>query len=111
MQTKLYVGNLTYETTERDLEDLFNQAGSVQQATVITDRESGRSRGFGFVVMNDDAGAKAAIAKFDNQDYQGRNLVVNEARDREERPGGGGGGRPGGNNGGGGKGGRRERRF
>jgi len=101
MNNKLYVGNLSFDTTESDLNQLFSQAGAVRETSLITDRESGRSRGFGFVVMADDAAAEAAINQFNERDYQGRNLTVNIAREREQRPAGGGGG---------GKD-RRERRF
>jgi len=90
---KLYVGNLPFSTTEADLRDLFEKHGSVQSVSVITDRETGRSRGFGFVEMSDDADADAAMKALDGQDMGGRNLKVNEARER--RPGGGGGGRGG----------------
>lgn len=90
MTTKLYVGNLSFDTTEGDLRELFSQAGAVREATLITDRDSGRSRGFGFVVMADDAGAQAAISQMNNRNCQGRNLTVNIAREREERPAGGG---------------------
>jgi len=92
MSTKLYVGNLSFDTTESDLRDLFSQAGAVREATIINDRDSGRSRGFGFVVMADAAGAEAAISQMNNRNCQGRNLTVNVAREREERPAGGGGG-------------------
>ena len=90
MTTKLYVGNLSFDTTEGDLRELFSQAGAVREATLITDRDSGRSRGFGFVVMSDDSGAQAAISQMNNRNCQGRNLTVNVAREREERPTGGG---------------------
>jgi RNA recognition motif-containing protein len=90
MNNKLYVGNLSFDTTESDLQQLFSQAGSVRETSLITDRESGRSRGFGFVVMADDAGAEAAISQFNERDYQGRNLTVNIAREREQRPASGG---------------------
>ncbi len=111
---KLYVGNLTYGVTDSDLEELFSQYGSVQSAQVIQDRETGRSKGFGFVEMSSDAEAQAAIDGLNEQDHNGRNLTVNEARPREDRGGGGGGyggggrGRGGGGGGyGGGGGGRR----
>ena len=90
MTTKLYVGNLSFDTTEGDLRELFGQAGAVRETTLITDRDTGRSRGFGFVVMADDAGAQAAISQMHERDYQGRNLTVNVAREREQRPAGGG---------------------
>jgi hypothetical protein len=107
---KLYVGNLPYSMTDSELEALFADAGGqVQSAKVVMDRETGRSRGFGFVEM-DDADGREAIEKFHGQEFQGRALVVNEARPREERPrsggyGGGGGGRGGYGGGGGGYGG------
>ncbi|MGC2241127.1 MAG: RNA-binding protein [Acidimicrobiia bacterium] len=81
----IYVGNLPFNTTAADLEGLFGRFGSVDSAAIINDRETGRSRGFGFVEMPDDAGAKA-IEELDGSDYNGRNLKVNEARPREERP-------------------------
>lgn len=87
---KLYVGNLPYSMTDSELEGLFAECGQVQSAKVVMDRETGRSRGFGFVEM-DDADGREAIEKFHGQDCQGRSLVVNEARPREERPRGGGG--------------------
>ncbi|MGH8046950.1 MAG: RNA recognition motif domain-containing protein [Chthoniobacterales bacterium] len=89
MNSKLYVGNLTFETTESDLSTLFSQAGAVRETTLITDKMTGRSRGFAFVVMSDEAGANAAIEKFNDKDFGGRNLTVNIAREREERPAGG----------------------
>ncbi len=98
MSTKLYVGNLSFGVTSEDLQEHFAQAGTVESAKVVEDRDTGRSRGFGFVEMSSDEEAQAAIEQFNNQDFDGRNLVVNEARPREE---GGGGGR-GGNRGGGG---------
>ncbi len=107
MSTKLYVGNLSFNTTSQDLETLFAGAGSVQSASVIEDRETGRSRGFGFVEMSTAEEAQAAIASFDGKDVDGRNLKVNEARARDNNGGGGGGrggrgGGYGGNRGGGG---------
>src|SRR5256884_3894319 len=112
MGSKLYVGNLNYETTSSDLEQLFGQHGTVQSAEVIQDRDTGRSKGFGFVQMGSDQEAQAAIAALNGQDHDGRALTVNEAKPREDRPrgggGGGGGGRgggPGGSTGGGGGGG------
>jgi RNA recognition motif-containing protein len=105
MGTKLYVGNLSFRTTSDELRDLFSQAGEVESASVIEDRETGRSRGFGFVEMATSDGAAAAIEQFNGKDLGGRNLTVNEARPREDR-GGGGGGRGGyGGGGGGGRGG------
>ncbi|MFO0804315.1 MAG: RNA-binding protein [Gemmataceae bacterium] len=94
----LYVGNLPFGTTNADLEQLFGQYGQVAKAQVITDRETGRSRGFAFVEMAD--GAEAAIQALHDQEYQGRRLTVNEAKPREERPRGGGGGGYGGGGGG-----------
>ncbi len=110
MSKNLYVGNLSFSTTAADLETAFGQYGTVTRAQVMTDRETGRSRGFGFVEMAD--GADDAIAKMNGVEFQGRTLTVNEARPREERPrGGGGGGYGGGGNRGGGGGGygRRDR--
>lgn len=95
MSNKLYVGNLSFRVTSEDLEEYFKAAGSVDSANVVIDRETGRSRGFGFVEMATEEEANAAIAQFNGQDYDGRNIVVNEARPREERGGGGGGGRRG----------------
>jgi len=108
MGSKLYVGNLSYNTTSSDLEQLFAQHGSVQSAEVISDRETGRSKGFGFVQMGSDEEAQAAIAALNGQEHDGRPLTVNEAKPREDRPrgGGGGGGGRGGYGGGGGGGGR-----
>ena len=107
MGKKLYVGNLGYNVGNSDLEKLFAQFGTVQSAQVIEDRESGRSKGFGFVEMGSDQEAQAAIKGLNGQDHEGRPLTVNEARPREERPGGGGGrGGRGGGYGGGGRGGR-----
>ena len=111
MGSKLYVGNLSYNTTSSDLEQLFAQHGSVQSAEVISDRETGRSKGFGFVQMGSDEEAQAAIAALSGQEHDGRTLTVNEAKPREDRPrgggGGGGGGYGGGGRGGGGGGGGR----
>ncbi|MCA8999813.1 MAG: RNA-binding protein, partial [Planctomycetaceae bacterium] len=92
MDSKLYVGNLSYNTTEDDLKDLFEQAGNVVSVTVIKDRETGRSKGFGFVEMESEDAAAAAIEALNGQPHEGRNLTVNEARPRENRSGGGGGG-------------------
>lgn len=94
MSTKLYVGNLSFNTTSNDLETLFSGAGSVQSASVIEDRETGRSRGFAFVEMTTAEEAQGAIASFDGKDLDGRSLKVNEAKAREN--GGGGGNRGGG---------------
>jgi RNA recognition motif-containing protein len=80
----IYVGNLSFNTTSQDLEDLFGQYGSVESAAIINDRETGRSRGFGFVEMENAAGAKA-IEELDGKDFAGRNLKINEARPRESR--------------------------
>src|SRR5918999_5510931 len=105
MGSKLYVGNLNYEVTGSDLEQLFSQHGTVQSAEVIADRDTGRSKGFGFVQMGSDAEAQAAIAALNGQDQDGRALTVNEAKPREDRGGsrsGGGGSRGGGYGGGGG---------
>jgi cold-inducible RNA-binding protein len=89
---KLYVGNLTYNVNESDLETLFSQFGTVQSAQIIADRDTNRSKGFGFVEMQSDAEAQAAIQGLNGRDHDGRNLTVNEAKPRESRPGGGGGG-------------------
>jgi RNA recognition motif-containing protein len=103
---KLYVGNLTYRVGSSELEQLFSQFGNVQSAEVISDRDTGRSKGFGFVEMSTDAEARAAIDALNDQEHDGRRLTVNEARPREPRAGGGGGGgwRGGGDGGGGGGG-------
>ena len=84
---KIYVGNLSFKTSSEDLQKLFSQAGTVESATVIEDRETGRSRGFGFVEMSTNEEGAAAIAKFDGQDLGGRALKVNEAKPRENRAG------------------------
>lgn len=108
MGTKLYVGNLSFRVTSEDLHEHFATAGPVDSANVVMDRETGRSRGFGFVEMASDDAANAAIAQFNGSEYDGRNMVVNEARPREDRGGGGGyrgGGGGGGYRGGGGGGG------
>ena len=105
MSNKLYVGNLSFRVTSEDLQEHFAAAGAVESANVVFDRETGRSRGFGFVEMADEEAANAAIAQFNGQEYDGRNMVVNEARPREERSGSGGGGRGGRGGGGGGYGG------
>lgn len=107
---KLYVGNLSYKTTENDLREKFEQFGSVGQVNIITDRESGRSKGFAFVEMDDRDEANAAIQELNGATVDDRTLAVNEARPREERPGGGGGG-GGKRYGGGGGGGNRDRRY
>jgi len=106
MGKKLYVGNLSYNATGSDLEQLFSQHGTVQSAEVIADRDTGRSKGFGFVEMGSDDEAQAAIAALNGQEHDGRQLTVNEARPKENRTGGGGGGGGrGGFGGGGGRGG------
>src|ERR1700712_3735649 len=92
MGSKLYVGNLSYATTSSDLEQMFGQHGQVQSAEVVSDRETGRSKGFGFVQMGSDEEAQAAIAAMHGQQHDGRALTVNEAKPREDRGGGGGGG-------------------
>ena len=104
MGKKLYVGNLTYNVNDSDLEQLFSQFGTVRSAQVIQDRETGRSKGFGFVEMDSDAQAQAAIQALHDQEHDGRRLTVNEAKPREDRGGGGGGGYGGGRSGGGGGG-------
>ena len=102
MAKRLYVGNLPYSTTDAELKDLFGQSGAVESATVIFDKMSGRSKGFGFVEMSNDDEAAKAIETFNGKDFGGRNLVVNEARPMEARAprtggfGGGRGGRGGG---------------
>jgi RNA recognition motif-containing protein len=106
---KLYVGNLSYRVSSSDLEQIFSSYGSVESAEVISDRETGRSKGFGFVEMSSDAEARAAIDGLHDQEHDGRRLTVNEARPREPRgpgAGGGGGGWRGNGGGGGGRGGR-----
>jgi RNA recognition motif-containing protein len=105
MGSKLYVGNLSYDTTSADLNALFAPHGTVSSAEVIQDRETGRSKGFGFVQMGSDAEAAAAIAALGGSEQGGRALTVNEAKPREERPRSGGGGGRGGYGGGGGGGG------
>jgi cold-inducible RNA-binding protein len=129
MPTKLYVGNLAYSVTNDDLEALFSQAGKVDSATVVVDKFSGQSRGFGFVEMADSNEAAKAIEEFNDAELKGRNIRVNEARPREagsgprgggfgggggggrDRRGGGGGGGPRGGGGFGGGGGGRDRRW
>ncbi len=105
MSSKLYVGNLAFQTSSEDLRELFAQAGTVESASVVEDRDTGRSRGFGFVEMSTKEEAQAAISQFNGKEVNGRSLTVNEAKPREDRGGGGrggvGGGR-GGNSGGGG---------
>jgi RNA recognition motif-containing protein len=103
---RLYVGNLSYNVSSADLEQLFSQYGRVTSAQVVQDRDTGRSKGFGFVEMGTDQEAQASIDALHDQKHDGRPLTVNEARPREERGGGGGGGGRGGYGGGGGGGGR-----
>lgn len=105
MAKKLYVGNLPFSVQDQDLQDLFSQEGAVVSAKVITDRDSGRSKGFGFVEMENDSEADSSIEKFDGQDFQGRAIRVSEAKPQESRGGGPrrggfGGGRSGGGRGG-----------
>jgi RNA recognition motif-containing protein len=100
MAKRLYVGNLAYTTTNADLEGLFAPFGAVKNAQVVMDFATGRSKGFGFVEMNSDSDAQAAINGLNEQEFNGRPLTVNEARPREERRGGGGGGHRGGGGGG-----------
>lgn len=109
MAKKLYVGNLSYGMSDSDLQRLFEEYGTVESAQIVMDRESGRSKGFGFVEMSNDQEAQAAIDGLNGQEVNGRALTVNEARPREDRGGGrsGGGGRGRGGFGGGGGGGRR----
>jgi cold-inducible RNA-binding protein len=90
MSTKLYVGNLSFDTSSQDLETMFAGAGTVQTASIIEDRDTGRSRGFGFVEMSTKEEAQTAISNFDGKDLDGRNIKVNEAKPRENRNGGGG---------------------
>src|SRR5687768_10841474 len=98
MGSKLYVGNLSYNVSSSDLEQLFSQHGTVNSAEVIQDRDTGRSKGFGFVQMGSDEEAQAAITALHGQEHDGRALTVNEAKPREERPRSGGGGYGGGGN-------------
>lgn len=93
MESKLYVGNLSYNTSENELRDLFVQAGEIQEITVITDRFTGQPKGFAFVQMVNQVDAEKAIRMFNDQELDGRRLTVNIARPREERTGGGGGSR------------------
>jgi RNA recognition motif-containing protein len=112
MATKLYVGNLSFRTSGDELRDMFSQAGTVESASVIEDRETGRSRGFGFVEMATAEEAAKAIEMFNGKELGGRNLTVNEAKPKTDRGGGGrgpGGGGRGGYGGGGGGGGGRDR--
>lgn len=96
MGRKLYCGNLSYNVSSSDLEQLFSQFGTVESAQVITDRDTGRSKGFGFVEMGSDAEAQAAISGLNDKEHDGRSLTVNEAKPRESRGGGGRGGYGGG---------------
>ena len=100
MAKRLYIGGIPYQTTENELRDAFAQAGSVVSSSIIMDKMTGRSKGFGFVEMGTDEEAAAAIETWNGKDFQGRTLTVNEARPMEDRPRGG--------NGGGGNGGRRD---
>jgi RNA recognition motif-containing protein len=92
MSTKLFVGNLSFDVVENDLQDLFSQNGPVNEVNVIMDKMTGRARGFAFVTMSTKEGADAAVAALNGKDWKGRALTVNEARPREERPAGGSGG-------------------
>ncbi len=107
MSKKLYVGNLSFQTTSQDLQQLFGQAGTVESASVIEDRDTGQSKGFAFVEMSSEEEAAAAIEQFNGKEVGGRALKVNEARPRENRAGGGGRGFGGNRGGGGGFGGNR----
>lgn len=107
MSTKLYVGNLSFDIIENDLQDLFAPYGTVTEVNLIQDRVTGKARGFGFVTMENKEAADAAIQALNGRDFQGRALTVNEARPREARSGGGGGG----GYGGGGYGGGRSRQY
>src|SRR5687767_3943240 len=114
MNNKLYVGNLSFNTTENDLQDTFSAHGTVTEANLITDRETGRARGFGFVTMSSDEEANKAVEALNGAELDGRTITVNIARPREERSGGGGGGSRGPRreySGGSGGGGRSNRRY
>ncbi|HEY5768824.1 MAG TPA: RNA-binding protein [Terrimicrobiaceae bacterium] len=112
MATKLYVGNLSFDTTENDLQDLFAEAGTVREAVLIQDKLTGKSRGFAFVTMSSDEEAQAATERLNGKTFHGRNLTVNEARPREDFAGAGAGGSRNKNfGGGGGNRGGRPRRF
>ena len=102
MSMKLYVGNLSFNTSNQDLNDLFGAIGTVESTNIIEDRETGRSRGFAFVEMSSQADGENAIAQLNGKEVDGRELKVNEAKPQENRSGGGGGGGRGGNRGGGG---------
>jgi RNA recognition motif-containing protein len=106
MAKKLYVGNLSYDTTNDALQEMFEAYGTVQSAQIVMDRDTGRSKGFGFVEMGSDQEAQAAINALNGKEAGGRSLTVNEARPREDRGGRGGGGGRSGGGGGGGRGGR-----
>jgi len=95
---KLYVGNLSFQTSSEDLQQLFAQAGTVESASVVEDRDTGRSRGFGFVEMSSEEEGESAISQFNGKEVSGRALNVNQAKPREDRGGGGGRGGYGGNN-------------
>ena len=110
MSKNLYIGNLSYSITSANLQEMFSRFGKVESANVIEDRDTGRSKGFGFVEMSTDAEAQAAISELNGKEIDGRVLTVNEARPREERSGGGRGGY-GGRGGGGGRGGNRGGRY
>jgi RNA recognition motif-containing protein len=107
MGNKIFVGGLNWDATDDDLRETFGECGAITDAVIVNDRDTGRSRGFGFVTYSSDEEAKAAVEKFDGQDFMGRKLTVNEARQREDRGNGGGGGRGGGGRGGGRSGGGR----
>jgi cold-inducible RNA-binding protein len=96
MSMKLYVGNLSFDATEQDLRDAFGEVGTVESVNIIEDRDTGRSRGFGFVEMSSKSEGQEAISQLDGKEMDGRNLKVNEAKPREDRGGGGGGGHRGG---------------
>jgi len=83
---QIYVGNMNYRTTEEDINKLFSQYGEVETVKLISDRETGRAKGFGFVTMNDDSAAKEAIEALNEKEFEGRSLRINEAKPREERP-------------------------
>ena len=102
MSTKLYVGNISFNTSNNDLEEMFGKVGTVLSSNIIEDRETGRSRGFAFVEMSSNEEAQNAIASLNGTEVNGRELLVNEAKPRENRTGGGGGGGRGGSRGGGG---------
>ena len=99
MSKKLYVGNLSWDTNDGSLRQAFEQFGEISDSVVISDRQTGRSRGFGFVTFDDDEAARTAIEKLDGTDLDGRNIKVNEAQDKPRRSGGGGGGYGGGGGG------------